>query len=574
MATRPPWEQFVDNEFEKKQAAKSPAAAKPNTPAPPAAKMPWEQYASSTTGPAPVEVQADSPVSNSTTENVLAGIGKAFTGVGRGIKQVGAEALSNLPGKTGSRFAQDAVDLRAETDEAKRLDAPLMATKAGAAGNVIGNVAATLPAAFIPGANTVLGAGLVGAGLGATQEVGANDSRLQNTALGAAAGAAGQKLIGAAGNYLTRREAGQAASGVAAQSKNELRDSIIAESQKAGYVIPPTQSGGGTVARTLEGIAGTPKIQQKASIKNSEVTNNLVKRDLGLAPDQQLTPETLSGLKAEASSRYDAIKSFPENFQATQGYIQRINQLGAEWDAAAREFPGLAKNRGLKQLQDSLNRTEITPEGSINIIKKLRSDASANLKSFDNPDKLALGRAQRDAAGAVEDLIEENLKGSGNTSLLTGYQNARKQYAKIFNVENALNEVTGNIDAKKLAQALDKGVPLSDGLRTVANFAKAFPKSSANVDTMGATTGASHFDTLGAAGLASATGNPLALAGAAARPLLQNAILSRPGQNILGGAPSYTPGALTHVAGALTNNDLIQRLTPALLSQSLINPKK
>lgn len=111
------------------------------------------------------------------TEKFLAGVGKAFTDIGRGAGQ-----LTGLMS-------------REQVDEARRLDAPLMNTGAGMAGNIAGNVAAAVPAALVPGAATIPGAALTGAAFGALQPVGENDSRLQNTLIGGALGG-GSTLAG------------------------------------------------------------------------------------------------------------------------------------------------------------------------------------------------------------------------------------------------------------------------------------------------------------------------------------------------------------------------------------------
>lgn len=105
-------------------------------------------------------------------DTTVAGFGKAFMDLYGGGKQ-----LLGLKSRT-------------EVDEDRRLAAPLMNTAGGRAGNVAGNIAAFAPVALIPGVNTVVGAGLAGAGMGAIQPVGENDSRLSNIATGAALNAA------------------------------------------------------------------------------------------------------------------------------------------------------------------------------------------------------------------------------------------------------------------------------------------------------------------------------------------------------------------------------------------------
>lgn len=104
-----------------------------------------------------------------TTQNALAGVGKAFSDLGKGIAQ-----------KLGGYSFNDAKDTA-------RRDAPLMNTTAGKAGNIGGTVAALLPTAFIPGANTLAGAAAIGAGTGFVQPATSGADLLTNTGVGAVA---------------------------------------------------------------------------------------------------------------------------------------------------------------------------------------------------------------------------------------------------------------------------------------------------------------------------------------------------------------------------------------------------
>lgn len=113
--------------------------------------------------------KADPTEDMSTGERVLAGAGKAFVDIGRGIGQM-----------TG-------LVSQAEIDEAKRLDAPLMDTGAGMAGNI----GANMLTALVPGGNTVKGAALVGGALSALQPTATGESRARNAFVGAGLGAGG-----------------------------------------------------------------------------------------------------------------------------------------------------------------------------------------------------------------------------------------------------------------------------------------------------------------------------------------------------------------------------------------------
>ena len=118
----------------------------------------------------------------STAQNALAGVGKSMTDLARGVAQ-----------KVGGYSFKDA-------DAQKALDAPLMNTTAGKLGNIGGSVATMLPAAFIPGVNTIAGAALLGAGSGLMQPATSAGDMAANTGIGGVAGVGGNlagRAIGA-----------------------------------------------------------------------------------------------------------------------------------------------------------------------------------------------------------------------------------------------------------------------------------------------------------------------------------------------------------------------------------------
>lgn len=121
------------------------------------------------------------PISQGVTR-FLAGAGKAFEDTGRGIGNIVTDAI---PAAANLGFST-----RADTDENKKLDAPLMNTGSGIAGNILGNVAAYAPLSMIPGAATIGGGAALGAASGALQPVGTGDSRGVNSVVGGALGAA------------------------------------------------------------------------------------------------------------------------------------------------------------------------------------------------------------------------------------------------------------------------------------------------------------------------------------------------------------------------------------------------
>jgi hypothetical protein len=105
--------------------------------------------------------------------NFLAGMGKSFVDLGRGVGQ-----------KLGMVSTDD-------IKEAQRLDADLMATKAGNAGNVAGDIVSTAPVALLPGAATLRGALAYGAATGALQPATSAGDFAGNVATGGIAGVGG-----------------------------------------------------------------------------------------------------------------------------------------------------------------------------------------------------------------------------------------------------------------------------------------------------------------------------------------------------------------------------------------------
>ena len=129
--------------------------------------------------------QLDPTQGMSGIEKFAAGAGKAVYDIGRGVGQIGREILP----ESAANFM--GLPTTEDIAESRRLDAPLMNTKAGFAGNIAGNIGTALPAAFIPGANTAVGASLIGAGMGALQPVEEGESRLRNTVTGGVTGVLG-----------------------------------------------------------------------------------------------------------------------------------------------------------------------------------------------------------------------------------------------------------------------------------------------------------------------------------------------------------------------------------------------
>lgn len=346
--------------------------------------------------------------------------------------------------------------------------------------------------------------------------------------------------------------------------QQNLQDLATTEAIDAGYVIPPSATGRSMVRENISGKAMT---QQEAAARNQEVTNRLAARSLGLPEDRPLSPTAISEVRQKAGKVYEKIKT-DRSFSADSDYLNDLIALEENALSIARDFPNLNIS-GMGEIQNlvkGLTEQNFSAKSLVDLVKKLRFEATANSSfAVTDPAQKALGNAQKDAAEALEALMERQLARQGDTDLAQEFRNARMLIAKSHSVEDALNPATGNINAISLAGELQRRNPLSGELATIARFGLAFPfaaregirkpVSAADIVVtsmlaptlgslpffMGAQSPYAALSALGAAGF---TGSRIAARGSILGPNVQQSLTRRPQQ------PSS--GLLAPVAGAMT----------------------
>lgn len=480
----------------------------------------------------------------STTDKVLAGIGKAMTDTARGAGQL-----------VGLVSRDDIAESRAR-------DSALMNTKSGAVGNFLGNVALLAPTAAIPGANTVAGAGVIGATAGLLQPSTSTQETLTNIALGGAGGAGGQyvanKLPGAVRAWQQR-----GAQEVADQTAQTAQKFAAAQKgNQLGYVVPPADLNPGVTSELLSGLSGKIKTAQVASQRNQAVTDKLARQALGLADDAQLTPDVLQGLRNQAAtSGYGPIRQAGQ-VVADADYLKALDAIAGQYQGAARSFPGAAKNP-VVEMVEGLRQGAFDAGDGLDMVKVLRESADKAYRSGDT----GLGKASKAAAEAIEEQIDRSLTAAGNKEAINAFREARKQIAKTYSVQKALNSETGSVSAQKLAQELAKGKPLSGTLRDAAEFATAFPKASQALKE--APKAVSPLDWAVGMGTTVGTGNPLSLAMLGARPAARNMLLSQMVQKAAL-EPGFKQSAMSRLAPEVIDNQLFRLLAAPVGVNSLL----
>ena len=277
---------------------------------------------------------------------------------------------------------------------------------------------------------------------------------------------------------------------------------------KAGYSVPRSNIKQNFLTNLGERFGGKQAIEAAAQAKNQPVTNKLAAKALGLSDDIPITVDVLKAIREEAGKAYEAVRNVGV-LSADDTYRAGLKKIKTEFSGASKDFPELA-SKEVAKLSDALNKKVISSEGAIEMIKNLRDAARSSFGPTASAKDKLLGKAQRKAADALEDLIERNIEPKLGKNMLDAYRKARQTIAKTYTVEGAL--VGENVSAQKLAR-IAKKTPVSGELKQIAQFAESFPRLS-RVE-MGAPASGGLFEPLvyGMSG-AAATGGPGAAAAA------------------------------------------------------------
>jgi hypothetical protein len=388
----------------------------------------------------------------------------------------------------------------------------------------LGNVALYGAAgAMAPSMNTVKGAAMTGAGAGLLQP--ANNpnviqGKVQNAALGGLLGLGGAK--GAQMLASSGQSARQTADVL--RQQNVGRDALQKEVIERGYTLPPSYAGGGLAARLAEGLSGKYKSGQAAQIKNQQVTNQMARDYLGLPETASLSDEGLDAVRKALAKPYQEAANLPP---------------------IKNPFRGVAG--GPRETQSG--------KAVLESLKQARFDSKQNWNFFNrsgDPEAYQKAISLDSQAKALEDTLEEMASASGNPELVKNLRVARREMAKTYTIENALEG--SNVSAKRIAKALERGAPLTDEMKTVAKFAEQYPDI-ARVPASGDAnplTALDFFGGIGTGGAAMAGGiNPaLGLVMPAARVGARSAILSGPVQRAMANK-TYGVGPTRKLAEAL-----------------------
>lgn len=210
-----------------------------------------------------------------------------------------------------------------------------------------------------------------------------------------------------------------------------------------------------------ERFANAPNLKKDQTLHNQARFTEMAAKKIG-APD--LTEASIAKAKEPHAATYDLAESV-------------LNDKPTP--------PGLEK-----VLREALDATKLErPRGQVptvtGTIGALRRRANKRINT-DNPDTQAAGYADRNMADALEEEFGKALESAGEPQLFKQYQDARKGFAQIHDVETATHG--GQIDAHKLKQ-LGQKVKLSGELKLIADAAAHVPNVTKHSTTTAARAG-------------------------------------------------------------------------------------
>lgn len=354
-------------------------------------------------------------------ENFVAAAGKAPVDVGRGI------------GQLAGMVSQESVD------EAQRLDAPLMNTGAGRAGNLVGAAATFAPAALVPGANTYAGASLLGGLSGLVQPVATGDSRGENVAFGVAGGVAGKFL----GDKLARGVSNALENPVAAGAP--MRDT----GRKLGFSLTPGQATGNKSLQRLEAMLESKSFTSspfdRIKDANQKNFNRIALEAIGEKGDR-LSGEVLDAADQRIGAAFNDAADDVARKIDPDAFLDKVAEIE---DSLEGLVPGFSEHPLVNQLMDVAGKGQASGKQLHSLASKLGKSAYKQMSSPNGDRDLGMALYQ------VKDYADELLQEGMDASRKQAFKSARAQYRALMQITSRVGNVkAGNIKGGSLANTL------------------------------------------------------------------------------------------------------------------------
>lgn len=312
--------------------------------------------------------------------------------------------------------------------------------------------------------------------------------------------------------------------------------------RNAGAVFPPSTVKPSIVNKVVESIGGKTGTEQDASLANMPWANTMARKALGMDPKAEITPQALDGIiKTASAAKGKIISASGDAVKLDQPYSEGISKILDPYRQAGEELGDSFGNPALVKAGEAIDKPQITPKVAMGAVEKLRDQAQMAFRAGDK----TTGIAYKGLATNLEEGIDRHLSATGNQNVVDEYRAARALQAKAYDVKDALNPVTGNVDANILKRA----DYLNGDLKTVADAANIAPKAFKQI----ADSGSVRNTDIMTGGLAAVMEKqPGFLLYPLARAAVRKGMLTNRGQNMMMGPPQglfSAPQAAPSVSG-------------------------
>lgn len=384
-------------------------------------------------------------------QSLLAGAGGGLYGMYLGAKQLLGKA-------TPEEIAQH-----------KQAMAGLRSTTAGTIGDIGGQVAGAIPAALIPGANTYLGAGLVGAGLGALQPTSKEGERTNNMIMGGVGGVAGQAIGNGIGRLLK-------------PVPRAIDNSVgVDAAQRIGMKLTPGQRTGSTGLQQVEGVLsrtpGSAGMFDKIKDANQGAFNKAAAKSIGENADT-LSEDVIAKASQRIGKQFNDL-SAKSNVSLGGDFSKLVNKLKANNDKL-----GSFRNPQVDSLIEKS--TELAKVGNLpgDVYQVIRSELTSSADDAYRAGNSAAGKAMKDIRNALDDSAKKGLSKVDQEA----WDAVRSQYAHLKTLVKGNTIEAGNVKPHLINNALAKfnpqlyksgqiNSPLNDIGLVAQNFKQAIPNS-------------------------------------------------------------------------------------------------
>lgn len=253
---------------------------------------------------------------------------------------------------------------------------------------------------------------------------------------------------------------------------NAKKNKVMKESSDAGYVfIPSNINNSRMIDRLKEGSIGTGKVSERAREVNQKVTNNLTRKYLGVSDDTPLDLDLTEKIRKANGKIYAEIDDLPARPPLTKPNTP-TRDTGLKYSNGDPIIvTGKTENVIIKEYR---NGNEILTD-----LKSTRKRTTDYWNEFRRQGTVE----SRDKAVLLEKLSEklENelidvAKYNQREDLIPKLKEARTQIAKSHLVQKALNDVTGDVDAKIISKLAYEKRLLDPNIKKVAKMYKGFPQ--------------------------------------------------------------------------------------------------